>query len=268
MERIQQGGAMLVPHYVSKAQCDEWVAAIDESHWTPVFDYGDTHGVGYYTEIERGQLGHYHAMAERDNQRRNAIDGLLPTLLRAASEMLPDCGYPYTIPCLPRGIAEDGWSARQLWSNYGIVRARIPLDDPEELSGQITDAGGRPHLDLEGLSPRPRDLLTLETQAYSMVMCLSKPRRGGNLRVWPGVRFTAETQLFNNPATHAEDEAQFASMQPVELHYHAGSVALFDSFCYHEILGSTFTKDRPTRIIAGIHFNLVKSPLPHWEYWF
>jgi hypothetical protein len=86
-------------------------------------------------------------------------------------------------------------------------------------------------------------------------LCLEKAG-GGGLRFWP--RRVLASEEFGG----GKDE------EYIDVDYSIGSMAVFDSFCYHQIKPSIFNRERRNRTIAGIHFLYKPRPYPHWEYWF
>ena len=84
---------------------------------------------------------------------------------------------------------------------------------------------------------------------------LSKPTTGGDLKVWT-------KRFLGNVWAKVDDlPTQIAT-------YDTGTLAVFDSFCYHQILESTLTEESPYRAVAAMHFVYLEQPTPHFEYWY
>lgn len=227
-----------IPNFVSAADCERWLAQVwdDKEFWENRFEFINSYGSAWYLDIEVGLLNYYYANATATNERLQRLEGLVQKLSSVCIDLVaPDGSTGH--PARPR---KDNLGP--YWADAGVVimtRGR---------EGEI-------HADYEGLAPYPAKLFDANTRAYSAVLSLFKPKIGGNLKIWL-------KRFLGNEKPELEDYfAQVADYAP-------GSVTIFDSFCYHQILASELTDDRPYRAIAGMHFLYMDAPYPHWEYWF
>jgi hypothetical protein len=235
--RIEKGGYVQIPHYVTPELCKEWcdLVCAQEEGWETHFEHLHSYGVAWYLEIENGRLHYYHAQAERTNAQLAAIPDLLP-ILSAVGQVLvgPDgrTGYPVR----PRRI-----NLGPYWSDAGLVLSS---------KGRIGEA----HADYEGLAPYPAKLFDSNTLAFSAIISLAVPAQGGNLKLWPGRKIANQDFCEESPS--------------VELVYKVGTLTVFDSFCFHQIQPAEMNEEFPFRMVAGIHFLFIDGPEPHWEHWF
>jgi hypothetical protein len=114
---------------------------------------------------------------------------------------------------------------------------------------------GEVHADYEGLAPYPHALFDENTRAYSLIIPLASPASGGGLKLWKS------RKLANEEAVLRDEIAEI-------INYEVGSMIIFDSFCYHQILESVLDAQHPRRIVAAAHFLHRDQPFPHWEHWF
>jgi hypothetical protein len=235
---VGAGQVLRIPNFVSSMTCRAWLDTVLENEdklierFPALFSYGHA----WYLEIESGLLHLYHAGADYTNQLIAELPELMPTLL-ATAQYLRGPNDELNLPTRSRSE-----NLGPYWVNAGIV-----LNYKSSL--------GEVHADYEGLAPYPDKLFDSRTRAYSVVLCLSKAKGGGGLKVWKQRRL-ADQKLVRRQA-------------PAEIiEYDIGTVAVFDSFCYHQIQESEFDDEHPFRAVAVVHFLYKNDPYPHWEYWF
>jgi hypothetical protein len=231
-EIIKIAGAA-TPH-----QCSGWLRKVlTNSHrWVTRFPNIHSYGNVWYLDIEHGALHEYHANANETNKLVAELPELVPILLRSANHMSGPNGET-DLPCRSRAQ-----NLGPYWVDAGIVM----MDRGSE---------GVVHADYEGLAPYPAQLFDSSTRAYSAVLTLAVAASGGNLKIWKKRRLANE-----------EPQLQDAFSEIVE--YSVGSMVIFDSFCYHQIMESQLNPEHPWRAVAAVHFLFKSEPHPHWEYWF
>jgi hypothetical protein len=235
---VGPGQAITIAKYVAPETCAAWLAQLegDRPAWLTYFDFIHSYGRAWYLDIEAGQLNQYYEGAMRTNSALAKVQGLLESLRGAARYLIAPDGSS-GLPCRARHE-----NLGPYWSEAGVVR--------------MTDGrAGQVHADYEGLAPYPAALFNQNTRAYSAVLSLFKAELGGNLKIWCKRRL-------GNEAPDLED----FTVQILD--YAPGNLALFDSFCYHQILASQLTEAQSYRAVAAVHFLYVEAPYPHWEYWF
>ncbi len=232
---LSQGSYLQVDDFVKPAVCEAWKKRLlaDRKHWAAGFN-GWTYGLAWYVWIEKGDLHLYHHRADFFNRRVERLPRYLETM-RSASQFLKG---PHGEADLPtRSRAQN---LGPYWSVSGFHINRNAGD------GEI-------HADYEGLSPYPETLFDRTTRAYSAVLSLSVPDRGGGLFLWEKRR-------------RADEKMTIAKKDKRHLTYQAGRLTIFDSFLYHQVEGCS--SKRNARITAVMHFLYRETPYPHWEYWF
>lgn len=229
---------MNIANFVSIEQCQSWLSPVFKTklEWHNYFDFINSFGRAWYLDIEAGNLNLYYGQAMHTNRLLHTLDGLVETLVGASRYLLAPDGSS-DLPCRARHQ-----NLGPYWAEAGVVVMT------EGRSGQV-------HADYEGLAPYPASLFDEKTRAYSAIISLAKPDQGGHLKVW------AKRRLGN-------EEMELEDYTVEILDYAIGSLALFDSFCYHQILPSQMTEEKPYRAIAAVHFLYRDEPHPHWEYWF
>lgn len=211
-------------------------------------DWGiETYGRVWYVDIAQGKMPQYHLQAARTNSFLQALM-LRPVMLKVAPFLVGPSGEN-NLPVRSRSMNVDG----EWWADYGIVR--FPAPNIPRGQKTVRTGGGIPHPDHEGIAIYPELLTRPSTRAYSAVLCLEKAG-GGGLRFWP------RRVLASEEYGGGKDE------EYIDVDYSVGSMAVFDSFCYHQIKPSIFNREKRNRTIAGIHFLYKPRPYPHWEYWF
>ena len=235
---VGQSQVVSLPHFATIEECEGWLtkAQADEDFWVTRFDFINVYGVAWYLEIEAGLLNNYHARATETNTKLLALGGLVERLSSVA-KLLQSPDKKSGLPIRPRRE-----NLGPYWADAGVVV------NTKGLEGQI-------HADYEGLAPYPQKLFDKDTCAFSAVLSLAKPKVGGNLKIW------LERHLGNAEPTLKDFKTQI-------IDYSVGSLAVFDSFCYHQILTSHLNDAEPIRAIAAMHFLYLDEPYPHWEYWF
>ena len=227
-----------ISNFVEAGRCKAWLdqAWGQQQHWKKRFDYIHSYGRAWYLELEYGMLHVYHSDAVATNNLLAQLDGLVPALAAAAALMVAPDGKT-GLPARPRSQ-----NLGPYWVDAGVIV-------------MTRGTAGMIHADFEGLSPYPAKMFDEHTRAYSAVLMLSKPVSGGNLRVW-NKRFLAnERQALDGVSSQVAEYAQ-------------GTLAVFDSFCYHQIEESQLTEELPHRAVAAMHFLYMDAPHPHWEYWY
>lgn len=237
-ESVGVSGAISIPQYVEQSVRQDWLARVfaKRDSWRTYFEFINSLGSAWYLDIEVGMLHRYHASALHTNQLLAELPGFVETLAGAAKFMqAPDGSSGLPVRARRQNLGP-------YWADAGVV---------------IMTRGGQGeiHADFEGLSPYPEKLFDKETRAYSAVLSLARPEVGGNLKIW------LKHQL-------ADENPALEDFQAEIIDYSPGSMAIFDSFCYHQILSSTLTEASPYRAIAAMHFLYLDNPYPHFEYWF
>jgi hypothetical protein len=228
---------LTLANVVPAERCRAWFdrAWAAPERWKTRFEYIKSYGVAWYLEIEYGMLHAYHAQAAKTNGMLAELDGLVPALASTSKFMEAPDGRT--------GLPARARSATMpYWVDAGVV-------------AMTSGKAGYIHADFEGLSPYPEMLFDPATRAYSAVLMLAKPKSGGDLKFWA--------------KRHLGNEMQNLEGAPSEVvSYEVGSVQLFDSFCYHQILDSELTPEHPVRAVAAMHFVYRATPEPHFEYWY
>ena len=227
-----------VPGFVEASRCQRWIeqAWADRDAWKKRFEYIHSYGRAWYLELEYGMLHVYHSDAAATNARLQRLEGLIPALASAARYMeAPDgrAGLP------ARARTE---TLGPYWADAGVI-------------AMTKGTAGVVHADYEGLSPYPATMFDERTRAYSAVLMLCKPQSGGDLKVW--------TRRWL-----ANERAELEGVPHEIAAYAVGSLVLFDSFCYHQILESVLSTETPYRAVAAMHFVYRDDPHPHFEYWY
>ncbi len=227
-----------IPDYVEEHTRTKWLEKVwaNQEEWENRFEFINSYGSAWYLDIETGLLNYYHANAEQTNKLLAGLDGLVDKLTACTKYLQAPDGSTG----LPARARRENLGP--YWVDAGLV---VMMKGTE---GQI-------HGDYEGLAPYPAKLFDPQTRAYSAVISLFKPPVGGNLKIWTKHYLGQELP---------ELEDYFSQV----IDYTPGSLILFDSFCYHQILGSELTEAKPYRAIAAMHFLYKEEPHPHWEYWF
>jgi len=227
-----------IPDYVPASVYEGWVKQVfqERNNWKNYFTFINSFGHAWYLDIEAGMLHQYHANAMSTNASLKRLDGLVECLTKSATYLTAPDGA-VGLPCRARHE-----NLGPYWVEAGVV---INTQGHE---GQV-------HADYEGIAPYPEKLFDPQTRAYSAVLSLVKPKFGGNLKIW------TKHRLGNEPP-----DLEDYTIDIVD--YAAGTLVLFDSFCYHQILSSELTPEIPHRAVAALHFLYIDKPHPHWEYWF
>jgi hypothetical protein len=235
---VGRSQAVSLPLFASQYECGSWLsqAQADKDFWLTRFDFIKSYGTAWYLEIEAGLLNNYHARAIETNTRLEALDGLIERLI-SVSKLLQGPEKETGLPARPRRE-----NLGPCWADAGLVV------NTKGIEGQV-------HADYEGLAPYPQKLFDDRTCAYSAVLSLAKPKVGGNLKIWLERHLGDVEPALQDFKSHIVD-------------YSVGSMAVFDSFCYHQILSSQMSDVEPIRAIAAMHFLYMDKPYPHWEYWF
>ena len=236
--RVGPAQVRTISNFVDASRCRAWVdrAWADQTQWKKRFDYIHSYGRAWYLELEYGMLHVYHAEAAATNALLAGLDGLVPALAACARHLeAPD--------------GSVGLPSRPRWKNLG------PYWGEAGVIAMTRGTAGYVHADYEGLSPYPARIFDPATRAYSAVLMLARPASGGHLKVWTRRFLGNERQALEDcPSEVAE--------------YDTGTLALFDSFCYHQIQAAELDESSPFRAVAAMHFLYVDQPHPHWEYWY
>jgi len=165
--KIGPGETLNIANFVSVEQCQSWLSQVfaDRQQWHTYFDFINTYGHAWYLDIEAGNLNLYHAQAVHTNQLLGHLDGLVQKLASASAFLIAPDGSTG----LPSRARHENLGP--YWAEAGVVIMT------EGRSGQI-------HADYEGLAPYPALLFHQQTRAYSAVVSLEKPDKGGHLKVW------------------------------------------------------------------------------------
>jgi len=227
-----------ISNFVEAGRCREWVGKAwgEPAKWKKRFDYIHSYGSAWYLELEYGMLHAYHADAANTNALLAGLDGLVPALASSARFLeAPDGSTGHPARARRQNLGE-------YWADAGVVLMTRGKE-------------GYIHADFEGLSPYPPMLFEEKTRAYSAVLMLSRPASGGHLTVW--------TRRFLGNERMALDGVPTAVAE-----YDVGTLAVFDSFCYHQIQAAQLSEEFPHRAVAAMHFLYLDRPFPHWEYWY
>lgn len=239
---VGAGQTMKLDNFVESELCRSWLKKIfnNSKHLRSPFENLYSYGHSWYLELESGNLHTYHAKAMQTNELLQNLDGLTEALIAVAAALESPTGK--------KGLKAK--SRREnlgpYWADAGVI---LSMDGKQ----------GAIHADYEGLAPYPEMMFSPDTRAYSAVLCLASGASGGGLRVWKK-RFLADVEV--------DLDLDLEKIESVELQYSSGSLAVFDSFLYHQILPTGFDKENRYRAVAAIHFLFKDSPTPHWEYWF
>ena len=236
--RVGPGQVRTISNYVEASKCRAWIerAWADQPRWKKRFDYIHSYGSAWYLELEYGMLHAYHADAPATNGLLHGLDGLVPALASTARFLeAPDGSTGHPVRARRENLGP-------YWVDAGVVL-------------MTKGSAGYIHADFEGLSPYPPMLFEASTRAYSAVLMLARPASGGHLTVWQRRFLGNERQNLEGISTTVAE-------------YDVGSVALFDSFCYHQIQAAELSETHPHRAVAAMHFLYLEKPFPHWEYWY
>lgn len=242
METISIGGYTTIHQAVTPEQCTGWMNRMlaRRDAWVERLGF-HTFGRAWYTEIATGHLPTYHAQAWQANTLVATLPGYTAAMIAAAKAL--------TVPGSPADF-----SVRARRENLG----EYWCDSGLHILGERSQGGGVAHIDLEGLAPYPPVMFDRGAAAFSAVLCVAAPARGGDLLIWPEKRYFADTAE-NLPVRKAD---------AVRLSCRAGDLLIFDSFLPHMIDAYEVDDEAPWRVTGVIHFLLREEPYPHWEYWF
>jgi hypothetical protein len=210
------------------AVCRRWLEGVvaARSSWTAAFD-GEQFSLGraFYTDFEEGTSSRYFsASAASDAAVERAVPGLQGALRALAARLV-------------RGNVRP----RRGWCGPGVHV--FPA------GGHVATRGGVVHFDTEGLT---RHQLTRRARAFSVVVMLQPPERGGGLRVWE--------------ATYAGKDApsrQARATASVRALYGVGDAVVIDSYRLHQIEPFAGGRDR---VSATVHLAEVDDG--EFESWF
>ncbi len=243
---VSVGGYTQIKNFASKEQCQRWVKHIhnSRSRWRSYEEGAYCYGNSWYLDIESGDLHSYYALSELSNKMLEELPGYVD-LLRSASQYLVTADGRRHLPVRARRE-----NLGPYWCDCGI----------HLFSGKAGhSSGGILHADYEGLAPYPAALFDAKTEAFSCILALQTPDKGGGLEVWPEKRYLGNQLL----ATHRP-----RSKICHNLSYAEGTLTILDSFLYHRVSDCWFTEEKNWRVSGVIHFLLRESPYPHWEHWF
>lgn len=203
------------------AECAAWVAGVyaAREQWTPNFEGVQfTVGRAWYTHLEEDAEDEYFAQAPAsDALVERHLPGLQARMLRIAQDLV------------------GGEIARRIgWCGPGVHV--FPAGE------WLAQNGGDVHFDTEGLLESE---LAARAPAWSLIVMLQPPERGGGLRVWESTYDREDT-----------------SVPQVTIEYGAGDLVAIDSYRLHQIQPFGGTRDR---ISATAH--LVRSGA-RWHCWF
>jgi hypothetical protein len=219
--------AVRVRAAVTPEQAEAWAAGVQAARdaWVSDFD-GAQFSVGraWYTHLEQGRAGDYFANV-------NASDA---TVERACP------GLQAAVRTLASQAVGAAVVARQGWCGPGVhvFPARA----------LVAERGGDIHFDTEGLTPAH---VAERAPAYTVVLMLRPPVRGGGLRIWD-VPYAG---------TDAYEDSDLERAH-VTCDYEAGDLLLIDSYRLHQIQPFGGGVDR---VSATCHLALVGG---EWETWF
>jgi hypothetical protein len=212
---------------ISADQAENWASGVRAARdaWVKDFE-GAQFSVGraWYTHLEQGRAADYFAnVAASDATVERACPGLQGVMRELASRVV---GAPV--------VARPGWCG--------------PGVHVFPAGALVAQRGGDVHFDTEGLTPAHA---ADRAPAFTIVLMLQPPPRGGGLRVWD-VRY-AGTDAYEDDDLEREH---------VTAEYDAGTLVLIDSYRLHQIRPFEGERDR---ISATCHVAFVAG---QWETWF
>lgn len=195
-------------------------------------------GDSYYQNEDKEP---YHFFAVENNATvRKLLPGFKEAMLSCAEFL------PRDVPMVPRSPAK-------YWVEMAVC---VFGRNPKTKSSYPFDL----HVDLTGLCYRPETLFDPKTEAYSVMLALACPEKGGGLYV--GQR---DVVVFGPGSEKVPD----ASTKNCTLHdYAPGRMTIINSFCWHGIQPYRLSKAHPRRITGTMHVLYRAEPKPHYEYWF
>jgi hypothetical protein len=209
---------------ISPSECDRILRAVHEArgHWTPCFEGVQfTLGRAWYAHLEEDREDEYFASAEASD--------------RVVERFLP--GFQAMLRSVASLVAGKSVVHRTGWCGPGIHI--FPAH------AWLSEKGGDVHFDTEGLTDAQRGA---RCPAFTIVLMLQAPDRGGALRVWDRV-------------DDGSGEEEAGEAKSVDVVYRPGDLVVLDSYRLHQI--QPFDGDRD-RISATIH--AVRDR--RWETWF
>ncbi|MDQ2994371.1 MAG: hypothetical protein M3R00_05435 [Pseudomonadota bacterium] len=244
MEVADQGKFIQLRDFAKRSQCQHWMQIIlnHDNEWIERDPGAWSFGNAWYFDIEAGLAHQYFANAESSNRLIRKLPGYLDTMRDCVRHILNPNGEI----CL---------DTRARHENLGPYWCESGLHIYEGDYDMSTEVGGV-HQDLEGLIPYPHLMFADDTVAYSAVLSIAVPEKGGGLNVWK-TRFIASNAF---PDLSEDDK--------VELDYQVGTMTIIDSFMPHQIQDIVCSEKNPLRITGVMHFLYRQDPYPHWEYWF
>ena len=237
-QSVGKNGVLQIHQAVDESQCAKWTAIINrnQKHWIQRAPGAWSFGNAWYYDVEQGLAHRYFANAMMSNRKLQRLPGFVATMLEA-TQYLRD----------PRGRVCKEVRARH--QNLGPYWCESGIHIYTENYGAI-------HADFEGLICYPKAMLGTSTCAYTAILSIAQPPRGGGLTVW------------KRRVRASEKEMRIPKKQQIEFNYCPGTMTILDSFFPHKIQPSIFDELSPQRITGVMHFLHLSRPYPHWEYWF
>ena len=219
--------AVRVRAAITAERAEAWATGVQEARgaWVSDFD-GEQFTVGraWYTHLEQGRAADYFANVSASDATMDRVCPGLQSVMRELASRAVGAGVV----------------ARPRWCGPGVHV--FPA------GAHVADSGGDVHFDTEGLTPAH---VADRAPAYTLVLMLRPPAKGGGLRVW---------DVTYEGSDGYEDEELDAAHVTCE--YAAGDLVLIDSYRLHQIRPFS---GRIDRISATCHLALVGG---EWETWF
>jgi len=255
MKTITKGEAGIFYDFVQPELAVEWSKIADkvgkeEDAWWPDVDDTLSLGNSYYRDMKAERIQLYHAGAQKTNEiyTKHLFDFKIAMVEGLSLLRHPD--NPNTeLPGIPRRSKLPGPNGEAYWVDLGI-----------HCVTRESRGGDQPHGDYEGLEPYPHLMFSEDTISFSMVLCLNCPPEGGGLKCWPG-------RKLGNILDDGVEELLLTTT-PEHFHYKPGSLAIFDSFRFHQVQKAKLTEAYPVRMVGVMHALYWELPIPHFEYWF
>ena len=227
LPRLEGSLALRMRGAIAPEQVEAWAAGVRSARESWVSDFGGAqHSVGraWYTHLEQGRAAEYFAaVAASDATVERVCPGLQDALRGLVARVV---GAPV--------VARPGWCG--------------PGVHVFPAGAICAQRGGDIHFDTEGLTPAH---VSERSPALTVVLMLSPPDSGGELRVWDVAHAGSDD--------HEDEDLEQPS---VLCAYAAGDLVVIDSYRLHQIQPFEGPNDR---ISATCHAALVAGT---WETWF
>jgi hypothetical protein len=219
--------ARRVPAAVPLRQAAAWTAGVLAAQDAWVGDFGDeqfTLGRAWYTHYEQKKTDLYFADAAASDARvETYCPGLQSAMIALVEQVTGE-----------RALRRPGYC--------GPGVHVFPIGE------RVARRGGDVHFDIEGLTP---EHLAARTPAITLIVMLSPPQHGGELRVWDVCYEGSHLPPRDFLKRHSE-----------ELPYTAGDLVVIDSYRLHRIQPFRGDRDRITSTCHAVREN------DAWQVWF